>query len=185
MSVMGIDLGLIKEVRETTDWLLSFPEKLVSAVLKPQEEFLKRRERIRKLKEIVELREIAKTIQGLYISKGSIVVWIESLQSEHSVEDAKYVRELFEEVRSGIASLKETVGETTLTNTALGTEAAIFLSRSEAAYKQLAELPEEALVHDKAVVEIARLLERMMESAHALVKQLDEHRKMLDHYYSD
>lgn len=182
---MGIDLGVIKEIRETTDWLLSFPEKLVSAVLGPQEEYLERRERIRKLKEIVELREIAKTIQGLYISKGSLVVWIESLQSTHGGEDAKYVRELFEEVRSGIASLKEVVDETTLTNTALGTEAAIFLSRTEAAYKQLAELPDEALVHDKAIAEIARLLERMMDSAHALVKRLDEHRMVLDHYYSD
>lgn len=41
---MGIDLGLIKEVRETTDWLLSFPEKLAAAVLKPQEEYLGRRD---------------------------------------------------------------------------------------------------------------------------------------------
>lgn len=52
------------------------------------------------------------------------------------------MRELFEEVRSGVASLKEAIGETTLTNTSLGTEAAIFLSRSEAAYRQLAELPD-------------------------------------------
>jgi len=182
---MGIDLGLLKELRETTDWLISLPENLVSAVLKPKEEFLQRRERIGKLKEIVELREIGKTIQRLYIFKGSIVVWIESVQSEKSIQDAKYVRQLFEEVRSGITRLRETVGETTITETALGTEAEVFLSRSEAAYKQLAELPDEAFIHDEAIVEIAKLLEQLMDSANALISRLDEHRKLLDHYYSD
>lgn len=183
--MVKIDFDLIQEVRETADWLLEFPENLVSAILKPREEYLRRRDRIHKLKEIVELREIAKAVQRLYISKGSLVHWIQELQSEHKFEDAKYVREVFQAVYSGIDNLKEAVGESSISDTSLGAEAAMFLSRAALAYRQLAELPDEALLDDRAVAEIAALLERMTDSASALVRKLDEYRKLLDHTYGD
>jgi hypothetical protein len=92
---MKIDLNLIKETRETTDWLLALPDKLVSAVMKPQECFLRRRERIDRLKELVEIREIGKAIQSLYLSKGDLVQWVQEVQSARRFEDAVYVKELF------------------------------------------------------------------------------------------
>jgi hypothetical protein len=78
---MKIDIHPIKEIRETTDWLLAFPEKLIDAVMKPQERFLRRRERIQRLKEIVEIKEIGKALQSVYLLKGSLIHWINEMQS--------------------------------------------------------------------------------------------------------
>lgn len=182
---MKIDANLIEEIRETADWMLVLPEKLVSAVLKPQEEYLRRRERIRRLKEIVELREIGKTIQQLYFFKGSIIHWVQEIQSEQKADDIKYVRELFEEIANGIEALKDTLAETSLSDTSLGAEASMFLSRAALAHRRLAALPEEALLNDRAVIEIVTLMERLTTEAGALIEKLDEHRKVLDYSYGD
>jgi hypothetical protein len=61
-----IDLDLVKQFRETVEWFVHLPEKLVTAVMEPKRVYLERRERIQKAKELVELREIGKSIQGLY-----------------------------------------------------------------------------------------------------------------------
>jgi hypothetical protein len=182
---MKIDLNLIKETRETTDWLLAFPDKLVSAVIKPRESFLRRRERIHRLKELVEIREIGKAIQSLYFFKGDLVQWRHELQSERRLEDAVHVRELFVSLKNGVADIRETVAYTSISNTSLGAEAALFLARAELVYQKLSELPDEILLDDKAIPEIARLLERIIHAASTLLKQLDEYRKLLDHVYGE
>jgi hypothetical protein len=140
---MKIDLNLIKETRETTDWLLALPDKLVSAVMKPQECFLRRRERIDRLKELVEIREIGKAIQSLYLSKGDLVQWVQEVQSARRFEDAVYVKELFRTIVHGVTNIRETVAYTSISNTSLGAESALFLARAELVYQKLSELPDE------------------------------------------
>lgn len=182
---MKIDAKLIKEVRETADWLINFPSKLVEMIMKPREEYFDRRERIARLKELVELREIGKEIQRLYISKGSIVHWIGELQSGGLNGDAKSVRELFSEVELSAGRIKQVVSESAFSNTSLGAEAAQYLSRIELAYQKLAALPDEELMKDAVVQEIAGLMERMEQGGTILVKELDKHRKLLDHTYGN
>jgi hypothetical protein len=53
------------------------------------------------------------------------------------------------------------------------------------AHRRLAALPEEALLNDRAVIEIVTLMERLTTEAGALIEKLDEHRKVLDYSYGD
>jgi hypothetical protein len=178
---MKIDLNLIKEARETVDWLLSFPEKLVSTVMAPRETWLGRRERIRKLKEIVEVREIIKAIQDVYWTKGNLSKQIQQIQSVKTPENAAIIRELFEAVAGGLAEIRAVLKEASLSNTSLSTEAAIFLAKTEAVYDRLAALPDEGLLNDEAIVEIAGIVQLMIRQASVVLKQLDDYRLLLDH----
>lgn len=182
-SIMKIDAELVREVRKLASWFIALPDKIVEMVMKPQESYLIRRERIKKLKELVELREVGKEIQHLYIAKGSIVSWVEQLQNNPSAEYVIYVRELFSEVETKAKIIKDVLSETALSNSSLGTDAASFLSRMELAYKRLAELPSDVLLQDSTVREIAGLLERMQAAGAILVQRVDEHRKYLDGTY--
>jgi hypothetical protein len=59
----------------------------------------------------------------------------------------------------------------------------MFLSRTELAYRKLSQLPDAILLNDRALVEIAGVLERIIRAASTLLKQVDEHRQLLDHTY--
>lgn len=182
---MKIDFGLLKELREMTEWLLAFPTNLVAAALGPREEYLRRLERINKLKEIVEVREILKEIQMLYISKGSIVSWIKSVQDRHQLNEIKHVKELFVDVKTGVGNLRQAISESSGLNAKLGADAAIFLARVDAAYTELSTLPDETLMNDAAILEIAALLENIMETSGDLLRRLDEYKQTLEDIYGD
>ena len=147
--MIKIDAELVRELRETANWLLEFPEKVVAAILKPREEFLRRRERIQKLKEIVELREIGKSIQIIFRHKGGVVHWVQSIQSGQDIEQLPELREMFNKIASGLDDLKAIVSETSVSDTNLGAEATMFLARAALAHRQLAGLPNEALLNDR------------------------------------
>jgi hypothetical protein len=92
---MLIDVDLLKQFRETADWVMQLPEKLVKAVMDTKLTSLNRRERIAKYKELAELREIGKSIQELYGFKGNLLLYANIIQRERTVEDIKEIRILF------------------------------------------------------------------------------------------
>jgi hypothetical protein len=70
---MQIDVDLLKQFRESADWIMQLPEKMVRAIMNTKIALLNRRERIAEYKELAELREISKSIQQLYGFKGNIL----------------------------------------------------------------------------------------------------------------
>lgn len=183
--MVKIDEGLIREVRETTDWLLSFPAKLVSAIMMPREAYFGRRERIDTLKEMVDIREIIKDIQRLYFFKGNLVQCIREVQSAQHREEAALIRDIFVDVKQRVDDIRKSIARTAFSNANLVAEASMFLARAERAYHKLSELPDDVLWKDEAIAEIALLLEEIVRQAAPLLKKLDEHRRLLDHTYGD
>jgi hypothetical protein len=92
---MQIDVDLLKQFRESADWIMQLPEKMVKAIMNTKVALLNRRERVAKYKELAELREIGKSIQQLYAFKGNILLYANIMQRERNFEDIKEIRRLF------------------------------------------------------------------------------------------
>jgi len=180
-----IDGSLIKEIRNTADWFLALPSKIIGAYFAPQQTYYVRRERIRKLKEIVEVREIAKELQELFLMKGSAVHYVRELQADPDPQSAKHLREFLLEVAAGISRVKEAVADISTSNIVLASEGPMFLARADAAYRKLAALPDDVLLNDDAIQQIVGQLENIMKAGGELIQKLDEHRRELDASFGD
>lgn len=180
---MQIDFDLLKQVRETADWFLQLPEKLVAAVMGPRVAYLERRARISKSKELAELREIGKSIQQLYLSKGSIIDWANRIQNQNQAEDVGYVKELFGEVARGLDEIWLVMSETPLSNTELGAEVALQIATAKKTYEALSHLPDQAILSDRGLPDIMKAMEEMMDAGRLLLAKVDEHRRHIDFSY--
>jgi hypothetical protein len=171
---MQIEVDLLKQCRETADWFLKLPEQLVIAVMGTQQVYYNRRERIQKAKELAAIREIGKTIQNLYIRKGNIYVSLNDMQLQRNTGDVEYVRGLF----SGVA---EELGEIFLvSNAQLGAEVSVEIAIAKKTYEALRDLPEDAILDDRRLLDILADLDEMREAGGFLLRMVDQHRRQLD-----
>ena len=180
---MEINLDLLKQVRESADWFIGLPRKLVSAYMGTKEDCLNRRERIQKAKELAELREIGKTIQSLYFFKGKLLAWATQVQVDKDVESAQYIREIFSSVVANLDEIWVALSETPLSNSQLGAEVSLQLGKAKAIYETLSSLSDEAIIEDRAMLEILAHVEDMQESGRLLLMEVDEHRRRIDCTY--
>jgi hypothetical protein len=178
-----INIDILKQLSDFADWILKLPETLIDSVMAPREVYFTRKERIAKLKELVELRELAKTLTGIYVFKGSMVQWVKILQKERRPEDAKELRRLLVGVASGIRNMSDVLSETSISGFAVGAEAALQLGRAATIYDSLAAYSDEILLNDDRLIMVADELERMIEVAKPLLDRIDTHRALLDHTY--
>lgn len=180
---MPIDLDLLKQVRETADWFMHLPEKLVAAVMGPKLARLDRRERILKSKELAELREIGKSIQQLYSFKGNIILWANALQVGKEVEDVEYCRNLFGDVAEKLDEIWSVMSETPLSNTQLGAEISLQIAVAKRTYESLRDLPDHLMIEDRNLLEIVADMNVIMEAGDLLLMKVDEHRRNIDLTY--
>lgn len=176
---MVINFDILKVIRESIDWLLELPDKIVLAIYRPSVSMRTARQRIALLRELAELDEVSKAIGNLYFSKGSIIAWIEDAQKQRSKDDVEYIRYLFRDAASGIRGIKETLGATVVGSTLLTTEAALLLTRAELAYEKLAKEDDDTLLTDTAIVEIAKKMEYLTSRGRELMEALDNRRRIL------
>ncbi len=174
---------LLREVRETGDWLLALPEKLVAAVLGPVVVYYERKQRIRTLKELVELREIAKALETLFIYKGDFLAFARSVDTLQRLEDVRWVKEIFREVHNELGDVLEMIRDASFSDTALVIEAIAVITSARRAYGLLAQAPDAQLLHTRQLGAICTQAYFLAEAGHALVRRLDEHRRQLDHTY--
>lgn len=153
----------------------------IAAVMEPKRVYLERRERIQKAKELVELREIGKSIQGLYFWKGNIILWANGMQAQKRVEDVEYVRDLFAHVAERLDYIWLVMSETPLLNTQLGSEAALQIAKAKKIYEALRDLPDQAIIEDRGLLDILAEMQEMAEVGNALLMKVDEHRRQIDH----
>jgi hypothetical protein len=180
---MPIDLDLLKQVRETADWFIGLPQKLVAAVMGTKLDYLDRRERILKSKELAELREIGKVIQSLYFFKGNILLWVNKVQTQKDIEDVEYVRDLFDSVAKGLDNIWNVMSETPLSNTQLGADVSMQIAKAKATYEALRDLPDQAILDDRGILDILASMEEMMGAGRLLLMQVDDHRNQIDNTY--
>ena len=128
---MNIDVDLLKQFRETVDWFIELPNKLVSAVMGLKVSISDWRNRIAKTKEIAELREIGKCIQSLYFYKGNALFYLNRMQRERSVSDLVQLRAFFDEAIYALDCVWVIMSETPLSNKQLGAEVALELPKAK------------------------------------------------------
>lgn len=180
---MPIDLDLLKQVRETADWFIGLPQKLIAAVMGTKLDYLDRRERILKSKELAELREIEKVIQSLYFFKGNILLWANKVQTQKDTEDVECVRDLFDSVAKGLDDIWKVMSETPLSNTQLGADVSTQIAKAKATYEALRDLLDHAILDDRGILDILASMEEMMGAGRLLLMQVDDHRSQIDNTY--
>lgn len=180
---MEINVDLLRQIRDTANWFIELPTRLVSAYLGTKEGFLNRRERVKRAKEIAELREIAKIIQSLYHSKGDLLAWADRMQIDNDIESAQDVREIFSNVVLKLDVIREAMNETPLSNLQLGAEVSFQLGKAKAAYNALAEISDRVIIEDRGIIEILSYVEKMQNAGYQLLKEVDAHRRLIDNTY--
>lgn len=176
---------VLRELRAWCDWLIDLPRKIRAKIEAHDDLRFGRQERIRRQKEIVELRELTKSVVNLFLTKGSLAEWIKELQRKGGAENANYIRESLVDISYGIAELKVAVGDFPGLGFLLSADAAQQIGRAQILFEHLATRSDEELLGAAMLVEIVERLETSMEDACALFERLDEARKLLDHTYGD
>lgn len=179
--------SLVKELRETCNYILELPDKLFSLVAEYKIKSLSRQERINALKELVELREIGKILQNMYFWKGDFIGFVKGIETSENAsinnEDIKYIKEVFLCISEGLKELNITLSETAFSNTQLATDASLFIGKAIHQYNSLAALSDSQLVECGSLVEICTSVEEITKNGTALIERLDEERRLLDHTY--
>jgi hypothetical protein len=180
---MQIDIDILRQVRETADWFIQLPAKLVAAIMGTRLSYLDRRERISKLKELAVLREMGKVMQELYFFKGDILGWLHNIQSRRLAEDIAHVRGIFDDVIARLDIIWLVMSETPLSDTKLGAEAALEIAKGKRTYKRLRDLPDEVILADHGLLDIFEDINKMMAAGDHLLKMIEEHRQRIDNTY--
>lgn len=175
--------NLLKEIRETSEFILKLPEKLVDLLLKPQLHYHGQRERIKILKELVEMREIGKLLQRLYFKKGDFIAYVKSIDEIGDIKEAEEIKLCFSEIKGELDAIRQIIQECSFSNTELATEAILFIARASRAYEILLSIPDEQLVNSGHLEEIFNLITSMEQTGKEFIKRLDEERRVLDHSY--
>jgi uncharacterized protein YaaR (DUF327 family) len=177
---MQIDVDLLKQFRESADWIMQLPEKMVKAIMNTKVALLNRRERVAKYKELAELREIGKSIQKLYAFKGNILLYANIMQRERNFEDIKEIRRLFASAVELLDDIWAAISETPISSMQLGTEAAQQIETAKTIFKKLRDLPDDALLDDRQLLDILANVNYMAEAGKRLLMTVDAHRRELD-----
>jgi hypothetical protein len=175
-----IDLNLMKQVSDLADWFMTFPTKLVEAVMAPRKAYLAEKENIAKLNEMAALREIGQHVTTLYIFKGNIYQWINRLQAQESAEEADYVRDMFLWAADALNSVEEILRRTPLSNLTLASEAASKVAEGKRTYQSLAKLSDGDILGDRGLIDIVAAMDSMIDNGSFLVRLADHHTQELE-----
>jgi hypothetical protein len=175
---------LLKELRESAEFILRLPKALLTLLPELKIAYMERKERIRVLKEIVELREFGKELQDLYLFKGSLLEFAKDC-AEGDADDGRIedLKGLFEEMHISLERIRSSVADFYFAQTSIAVEALLFLARASGTFKRLSLLPNAALRDKDSLIEICSLMEKMLEEASEFINELDNQRKLLDYSY--
>jgi hypothetical protein len=179
-----IDISIVGEIREATELLLDIPNKLVQMVANPQITFYETKERIRRYREIAELREIGKCLQSLYFRKGELLAdWATTVDKTEDVEATKHILSTFEGILYQLNEINKIISDATFSNTSLATEAILTLKRAQLVYGQLMKCSPQEILDGHHLPEIMGFIDRLLDAGSTLIQRLDQERKLLDHTY--
>lgn len=185
IPTIKIDLAaVIKEIRESTDFLIRLPQLLLTSVLDTNIAFRERRERIVLLKEIVELREISKILQGVYFFKGDIIAYAKTVIAEKNIEGAGFIKDSFFYIADSLEQVRGTLAQTSFSNSELATEANMFIAKAIHAYNLFLSIENEDLIKSEVLSEVCSCVLELSDTASKFIQELDKHRNILDHTYN-
>lgn len=173
---------LTKDLKESAEFIIELPQRLVSSLLGTNIEFRSRYERIEAYKEIGELREIAKILQQMYMSKGGLLQSTRSTALK-TVKDVCVVKNELSYVIGLFEELEDIFQKVSFSNTSLATEAILHIAQAKKAFRLLFKIKDQDFLEKDTLYEVSKCLVCMVDSANQLIKKLDEHRQSLDFCY--
>lgn len=175
-----IDLNLMKQVTELGDWIFSLPVKLVEAVMRPREAYLRGKNEIDRLEELKALREVGSHLTTIYGFKGNVYKWVNRLQTQQQVEEVEHVRLLFVEATYALNDAEKVLKSARLSNLELATQAAFKLAEAKSTYNALSKLSDSDILEDRGLIDLIDEMDRLMETGTFLSRLADHHRKELE-----
>lgn len=183
MNEIQITAVIVKKVSDATNSLIDLITKLIFLKADIETQYLEGKARIQKLKEIVELREASKTIQNLYISKGSIIADAKNITKRNDVKSAELIKGVFSEAVVELKKLKKLLGKIAFSDTSLATQAATQITKAIEAYQLVLSIDANDLIKENVLEEVCACLEKLKETGDELITKLDHHRLLLDQCY--
>jgi hypothetical protein len=180
--MLGAD-KLIKELRETVQAIGHLPTGLLDTIMAPVERFRDRRERLRKQTELAELRELIKILNGLMISKGSLVAGVRAQLRRSSSTDISWLREDLERIPALLEEARDWLLNSSLSSVEAAAQGAQVLGSSQALFRELAALPDDELFREEVLLGLVEDIDAAQTEAHAVFAKVDAHRQLLDHSY--
>jgi hypothetical protein len=172
---------MIKEIRDSFDYLVRLPKLLVQQFFDIKDECYERRDRIRKQKEIVELREVGKSLLKIYSAKGDLS---EKVRGERiSDEDVEMIRENLSFILIGLEDIESSLLETTFNDIQPIVTALNHLKKCRAVYSHLLTVPRDEFLLNSVQMKICLQVEELSDAGKAFIEELDSHRKLLDYTY--
>lgn len=175
--------ALIKELRETTDYLLALPAKLVLSFQDTLISHGSKKDRIRRQQNLVELREIGKSLISISINKGDLLSSIKLLQKDPEQCRRSGVKDKLKDICAALERTKNEIQESSLIADSVLVEAAFRLGGAIRYYRQLESLDVEEFCKLDSLVEAYACIEAMQVAGQNLVKAIDEERRILDNTY--
>lgn len=180
-----VDLaGIVKEIRETIDWLIKLPNTILSELDCIDTLCGKRKKRIETQIKIAKLREFAKSIQRIYFFKGSLTQWAHSIvNNEYSKEEVSFLREFILEVVNGLKNIREAILDIDVFDLELSTSAMFHIDNLIIGYEKYLKLTDREIVDSGEVVSLLSDLEKFQDGSRNFVSALDDKRRILDCTY--
>jgi hypothetical protein len=183
MNMDGV-AELLKELRQSAEFILRLPKALLTLLPELQISYMERKERIRVLKEIVELREFGKELQDLYFFKGGLLEFAKDCaEGDADDEHIAGLKELFGEMHLSLERIRSSVSDFYFAQTSIAVEALLFLARASGIFRRLSLLPNAALRDKDSLIEICSFMEKTLGEASEFIEELDNQRKLLDYSY--
>jgi hypothetical protein len=182
---MGDFSKILQDVRDSADYLLALPERLVDAYYNTKIAYYSKKERVARLKELVDLREIGKSLQSLYLTKGSLAGTIRSIQQNPTPERIQALKERLVILNGRLTELSKEMINASISDHNLMAEAAFRLGQAANFYQALAEVPDPMFCDLDFLEEAYAHIEDMLAAGSKLISAVDEQRKWLDYSYGD
>ncbi|SKA71235.1 hypothetical protein SAMN02745704_00102 [Paucidesulfovibrio gracilis DSM 16080] len=174
---------LIREIRISIDYLIHLPNTLNQLISDFQCESHSRKERVRKQKIIVELREVGKSLIQVYIAKNDIYSSFEDWRYSASVEDIEVVKEQISYIIVCLDDIESALVETSFNTVESVVKALNHIKVCKNAYGRLLKIPNSEYL-DGSVADVAyQRVKELSDAGVTFVKELDSQRKLLDYTY--
>ncbi len=173
---------LASEVRRLVEVLIDFPERLARSIYSGFNAFSDLRGKVRILREVAALREIAKELRRLSSGKADFLVWIEDFEDNPSAEEWGFLQDQMMGIAHRLTELRTVVLDNTFSDNVLANGASAKLSTAAQAFQQLSTLEQPESDADMTELkEVGTLIRQLNKIGDQSLEQLDNYRIALEH----
>lgn len=181
--IVNVNLAkVIKETRDFINFLINLPPKIIKMIDELAAKNYSRKDRLAIQRQIVGFRELAKSLQTLYVFKGSLKAYLSEMGSNPTSSHILTIKEIIEDVISALEDIKVSLPDLELNAPTLSMDVSNRVTSAILEYKSMKSAIE-AGIDVSLILDMILKMEELKEKATDLIQKLDEIRSYLDHHY--